>query len=207
MGCFFFLFLFSNLLLGTVELKSLLLALQNGPEGIKKKQAATICHFTAGQEIAAGCERLRNKKIGHPQKYKQDRQCMAGMCPPMHSLVTHSSISLWCPSFFIRSSPCLSPWFFLFLGWTAGLRDVRKIFSFQCFYFRIIYFVKMVISTRVAEMFFRQLFFMVELWQRQLKVTFLPCFFLLVEMHQHSITAGFFSTTWSDFLHLHFDPT
>ncbi len=127
-----FFFCFSKLLLGTIELKSLLLALQNGPEGIKRGSRDLSFHSWPGN--SCGCERCRHKKIGHPQKYKQDRQSMTGICPPMQPLVIHSGIGPSCPNFFWKEvlNPYLRPCF-LFLGWLAGMRDVWKKISILIF--------------------------------------------------------------------------
>lgn len=67
-----FLFCFSRLLLGTTELESLLLALQNGREGIKLAGYDLSFHSRTGTGYRY--ERLK-METGHPKKKdKQDRQ-------------------------------------------------------------------------------------------------------------------------------------
>lgn len=88
------LFCFSRLLLGTTELKSLLLALQNGLEGIKLAGYDLSFHSWPGNHY--GCERLKNEMIGHSERGTEDRQdaMRTGICPPAQTLIIHSGLNL-----------------------------------------------------------------------------------------------------------------
>lgn len=77
----------------TTELTSLLSALQSRLE--RRKLAGYDLSFHSWPGNSYGREGSKNKKIGHPQKDKQDRQDTekTGIYPVMQSLILHSDIS------------------------------------------------------------------------------------------------------------------
>ncbi len=87
-------FLFFQVTAWHHRIKLTVVGLENGLEGIKRAGYDLSFHSWPGNGY--GCERLKNKKIGHPQNNKQDRQDTkrTGIWIPMQTLIIHSGINL-----------------------------------------------------------------------------------------------------------------